>query len=251
MQKYRGRFVRAAILVAIASAALTALAGAPAQASPAPTGNQPSIIDGSTAQNPGYITRFNGHSGDYTYYCTSTLIASRWVLTAKHCLFDNDGNKMQDIDLYVGSNQANGGRHVKAASTYFYVGGDLALLELNATGGSTYSRLANSRSDARVGNTVTVYGWGSTVPYDEGQHQSPGLKKANVRISSVNSNDTYGGPSIQANYLDGGPAGGDSGGPMIANGIQVGVSSTSDRSNVCDYASVSAGRDWIRQISGV
>ncbi|MGK3207861.1 hypothetical protein [Amycolatopsis sp. MEPSY49] len=46
-------------------------------------------------------------------------------------------------------------------------------------------------------------------------------------------------------------AGGDSGGPMLDDGVQVGVCSTSDRSGTTTYGSVAAGRSWIRQVSGV
>ncbi|MEU5693576.1 trypsin-like serine protease [Actinosynnema sp. NPDC020468] len=252
MRQSHGRLVRAATLLAAGVTALSALTTATAVAAPTtPTGTSPAIIGGSTAQNPGYITRFNGHSGTYTYFCTSTLIAARWVLTARHCVFDSNNRQISDIDLYVGSNQSNGGTHVKASAVYTYGSGDLALLKLNANGGTTFAKLASGTGDARVNDAATVYGWGSTSKDNEGQNQSPVLKKAEVTISSVNSQDYVGGPSIQARTPNGAVAGGDSGGPMLDKGIQVGVASTSNRSTVTDYASVGAARSWIRQISGV
>ncbi|SFW86198.1 S1 family peptidase [Amycolatopsis australiensis] len=255
MRKSSGRFARAAAALAGSCAAFATLAAAPASATttvtPMPPGAQPSIIDGSTAQNPGYITRFNGHANGYTFFCTSTLIGARWVLTAKHCMYDNTGSRLSDIDLYIGSNSASGGVHAKASSTYVYSGGDLALIKLDTTGGSTFSRLASSSSDAQVGDAARVYGWGATQATDEGNHQSSVLKQASVQISDTYADDYFGGPGIAADTLDGAVAGGDSGGPMIDDGVQVGVCSTSDRSSTTTYAGVAAGRDWIRRITGI
>ncbi|EOD66332.1 S1 family peptidase [Amycolatopsis vancoresmycina] len=251
----RSPLARSAALLAVSCAAFATLAAAPASAgtpvTPVPSGAEPSIIDGSTAQNPGYITRFNGHANGYTFFCTSTLIGSRWVLTAKHCMYDDNGRRLTDIDLYVGSNSASGGVHAKASATYVYSGGDLALIKLNTTGGGTFARLAGSSSDAQEGDSARVYGWGATQSTDEGNHQSAVLKQASVRIADTGATDYFGGPAIAADTLDGAVAGGDSGGPMIDDGVQVGVCSTSDRSSTTTYGSVAAGRGWIRQVSGI
>ncbi|MFB9930306.1 S1 family peptidase [Amycolatopsis halotolerans] len=242
---------RALAVLTGSCAVLGAAAVTPASASPATPEAQPSIIGGSTAQNPGYITRFNGHANGYTFFCTSTLIGSRWVLTAKHCMYDNNGQRLTDIDLYIGSNSASGGVHAKASSTYLYSGGDLALIKLNTDGGSTFARLASSSNDAQEGDSATVYGWGATQSSDEGHHQSSVLKQAVVTISNTQDSDNSGGPAITASTPNGAVAGGDSGGPMVDDGVQVGVCSTSDRSSVTTYGSVAAGRDWIQQTSGV
>ncbi|OEV22723.1 trypsin, partial [Streptomyces nanshensis] len=58
--------------------------------------------------------------------------------------------------------------------------------------------------------------------------QSRYLKYANVVVTG-GCQDAYCGSAICARRGDGITAGGDSGGPMMANGAQVGVASTSDR----------------------
>ena len=58
---------------------------------------------------------------------------------------------------------------------------------------------------------------------------------------------------LYACRIDGIAAGGDSGGPMFADGRQVGVASTSVRSSVSNYTSLnnSSYRSWIRTNAGV
>ncbi|GAB3363798.1 hypothetical protein GCM10027360_29040 [Amycolatopsis echigonensis] len=74
---------------------------------------------------------------------------------------------------------------------------------------------------------------------------------ANVQVTSVDCPDGAAGVSVCATRGDGITAGGDSGGPMYANGKQVGVASTSDRQSYTAYINVTRYRDWIQSVAGV
>jgi secreted trypsin-like serine protease len=74
---------------------------------------------------------------------------------------------------------------------------------------------------------------------------------ANVQVTSVDCPDGAAGVSVCANRGDGITAGGDSGGPMYANGKQVGVASTSDRQSYTAYINITQYRDWIQSVAGV
>jgi secreted trypsin-like serine protease len=82
------------------------------------------------------------------------------------------------------------------------------------------------------------------------------LKVANVQVTGQ-STDAYGGRAIQSVGINGSAWKGDSGGPELAGGVQVGVASTvqnQDGSNTRgtnNYGSVASSRSWIRTTSGV
>nr|WP_025357110.1 trypsin-like serine protease [Kutzneria albida] len=220
--------------------AVLALA-APAAAS----GANPAIIGGSYATSGPWAARM---FVDGQQACSATIIAPTWILTARHCA--EAGNsysfRVGSLDQTTGGTVANGVDAVINPN-----GADLALIQLDQSVQATYSPLGGT-GDVSVGQTVQVYGWGATSRCgSEINCQSRRLKVASVRVNSVNSQDNFGGVSVQATYGNGITAGGDSGGPMFSNGRQVGVASTSDRQSVTDYTNITRYRTWIRQVAGV
>ncbi|GAA3491467.1 MULTISPECIES: S1 family peptidase [Streptomyces] len=225
-----------------AAVSVIALLSPTATAAPTPsaTGTQP-IIGGGYASNAPWAARLFSNGRET---CSATIIAPTWILTAKHCVSGGG------LSFRIGSlDQHSGGTTANGAQTYTH-SSDLALVRLDRSVSGTYSRLGQPGS-VSVGQSVQVYGWGATSQCgSEINCQSRMLKVANVTVTGGCS-DAYGGSAICARRGNGITAGGDSGGPMMANGSQVGVASTSDRQTTTAYTNVTAYRSWIRSVAGV
>ncbi|WIX80314.1 trypsin-like serine protease [Amycolatopsis carbonis] len=180
--------------------------------------------------------------------CTATIIAPRYILTAKHCVAESG-----TYTFRIGSlDQTAGGTTATADAITKYPGvADLAIAHLSTSVSATYSPLGRT-GDVAVRQTAQVYGWGATSQCgSEINCQSRLLKVADVRVNSITCRDYTGGIAVCANRGTGITAGGDSGGPMFASGRQVGVASTSDRSNNTAYTNITQDRSWISQVAGV
>ncbi len=176
-------------------------------------------------------------------WCSGVIIAPEWVLTARHCV-------QGTMSVRIGSvESANGGevRAVVSGNTHY----DLALLHLDSPVDTTYLPLADVDPPARA--QVSIYGWGKTCAGSSACPLSPVLKVAEVSVlTPVESRtDAYGGPVVATDFITGYATNGDSGGPMIYEGAQVGVASTADGQGFQKYSSVAAGLDWIHAITGV
>ncbi|MEV5428010.1 trypsin-like serine protease [Streptomyces sp. NPDC052701] len=237
---------------AVAAAALSLLGLAPAaaaQASAPPgapavardTAVQP-IIGGGLASNAPWAARLFSN-GRQT--CSASIIAPTWILTAKHCVSGGG------LSFRIGSlDQTTGGTVANGVSVHNHASSDLSLVRLDRSVAGTYARLGQPGS-VSVNQTVQVYGWGATSQCgSEANCQSRYLKVANVIVTG-GCRDAYNGSAICARRGDGITAGGDSGGPMMANGAQVGVASTSDRQTTTAYTNVTAYRSWIQSVAGV
>lgn len=232
---------------ALTAAAVTVLAllsptaaAAEAPAAPATKAVQP-IIGGGYANSGPWAARLFSNGRET---CSATIIAPTWILTAKHCVTGGGLSfRIRSLDQHSGGTLANGVR------TYTH-SADLALVRLDRSVPATYATLGRSGS-VRVGQSVQVYGWGATSRCgSEATCQSRYLKVANVTVTG-GCGDAYGGSAICARRGDGITAGGDSGGPMMAGGVQVGVASTSDRQTTTAYTNVTAYRSWIQSVAGV
>lgn len=229
-------------MVAGAAAVLSIAAIGPASAQPA----SPNIIGGGTVSSAPWGAQifWNDQTEFGGFECSGTIIAANWVLTAQHCL------NAPGMHVKVGSVTLGQGTQSAVDRQVASPNGDMALLHLSTAINTTYMKLASAAP--ATGDTNQIYGWGRT------QGQSPPsstLKTANVRVTGT-STDAFGGRAIASKGINGSSWHGDSGGPELANGAQVGVCSTGVNSGTNtqgtqNYASVSTNRSWIRSTSGV
>ncbi|WP_236788799.1 trypsin-like serine protease [Amycolatopsis sp. GM8] len=178
------------------------------------------------------------------FECSGTIIAAQWVLTAQHCL------NSPGMHVKVGSVTLQQGTDADVDRQLASPNGDIALLHLATPVNTTYMQLATS--DPATGSTNQIYGWGRTQGTNP---PSSTLKTANVQVTGT-STDAFGGPAIASRGINGSAWHGDSGGPELSGGVQVGVCSTgnntgSQTNGTQNYAKVSASRSWIRQNAGV
>jgi secreted trypsin-like serine protease len=227
--------MRRRILVASLAAALTSAMAVPAVANAAadPSTN---IIGGSTvASAPWAAAVFS--NGSFT--CSGTIISANYVLTARHCISGT-------MSVRVGSvNRSSGGTTRTVSSTA--TRSDLALMRLSSAISTSYMPLSSSYPP--VGSSNSIYGWGMTCY--SGCDASAVLKTATVQVTSTNATDAYGGRAIASTRVNGNAWRGDSGGPQVYNGAQVGVASTANGTNAQYYGSVAYNRAWITQVAGI
>jgi secreted trypsin-like serine protease len=225
------KFVSAAVLAVAASGMAMPMASASVE---------PAIIGGGTVGSaPWGAQVYLGSS----FNCSGTIIAPQWVLTARHCGGSGINVKVGNVNLGQGT-----ARTVDRTATS--PNGDILLLHLSSAVQTTYMKLGSA--DPATGSTNSIYGWGRT----QGSNPpSPILKTATVRVTG-SSTDAYGGRAIASVGVSGAAWHGDSGGPQIANGVQVGVCSTGNNSGTNpngtqNYASVASSRAFIRSTTGV
>lgn len=238
----------ARLALAIAGAVLTLPLFAPiASAAPPPDpdpGVTPMIIDGQLATNAPWAARL---FRDGQQFCTATIIAPTFILTAKHCV-----DPPATITFRIGSlDQTSGGTLATGIAFSGHPVADIAVVRLDRSVTATYAQLGTT-SDVSVRDTVQIYGWGATcTDQPEINCQSQLLKVADLRVQTLHGKDTFGGTAIGARRIDGISAGGDSGGPMFSGNRQVGVASTSDRDTRTFYTSVIEYRTFIQSVAGV
>lgn len=228
--------MRIRIVVASLATALTSVLAIPAAATAAPTDPTPYIIGGSTVSSAPWAAAVFSN-GSFT--CSGTIISANYVLTARHCI----GGTMS---VRVGSVNRNSGgvtRSVSSTSTRY----DLALMRLSSSVSTSYMPLSSAYPP--VNSTNSIYGWGMTCY--SGCSSSTVLKTATVRVTSTNQQDAYGGRAIGSTRINGNAWRGDSGGPQVYNGAQVGVASTADGQSRQYYGSVAFNRAWISSVAGV
>ncbi|GAA2835121.1 S1 family peptidase [Crossiella cryophila] len=217
-----------------------------ATAPPAAGDVEPFIVRGSTVtQNIPWIVSL-AYNGSHT--CTASIIAPRWVLTARHCT----QRPVANFTVRVGSlKRSSGGQTAKATRLVNYSGrNDVSLVQLDRDINTTYSRLGAAGS-VRVGSADTIYGWGA----DKSDWSGPLPENLKYATGSVASLGCAGDNTLICVRNNGEVAGGDSGGPIIVNGVQVGVCSIGHKPTQNDgfggYADITGMRSWIKQISGV
>ncbi|MDN5669062.1 MAG: trypsin-like serine protease [Renibacterium salmoninarum] len=236
----------AAAALTLSGAAVSTAAPAP-EATPAASTPSPRIIGGNAAdisQAPfAALQLVNGQAN-----CSGSQISATWVLTAKHCI---EKQSVSSMSVQLGAAKIGQGTTIKAKRALGWSGGDVALIELVSPYQNTYSKLGASTPAANTPGDI--FGWGAinTAPTYPDY-----LKTAKVTVVGTN-NSNWPGPSIVEKGDNGQALWGDSGGPLIVNGKQVGVcsgplqGSPGTISGTVMYASTVAAASWIKSTSGV
>ncbi|GLW90524.1 S1 family peptidase [Actinokineospora globicatena] len=209
------------VLISLVGAAL-ALTGAALPATASPT--QPAIIGGGYAQTGPWAVAImvNGQQN-----CSGSIIAARWVITAKHCA--NSANR-----FYIGNVDRDAGQSRTAVRSVSHPSADIILYQLNSSVSTTYVPLTTSAPT--VGSSEQVYGYGRT----ESARDSRYLKVATMRVTRVTSG------FIDATKGTGYTGPGDSGGPVLQNGKLIGVHSYGDTTaGTSGHVNVYTYRQWI------
>lgn len=254
--KNDGRFIMKLLRLAaaVSAAAALALSGAAAStAAPTPESTSasstpiPRIIGGNAADISkvpfAALQLVNGQAN-----CSGSQISATWVLTAKHCIANQSVSKMS---IQLGSATIGSGTVIKAKRALGWADGDVALIELASPYKNTYSALG--ASNPAKGAKGDIYGWGAI---DTTPTYPDYLKTAKVTVVGTN-NSNWPGPAIVEKGDNGQALWGDSGGPLIVNGKQVGVCSgplngdPGTISGTVMYASTVAAASWIKSTSGV
>ena len=279
------RLVPAAFAVAAALAVLPA--GATAQdevrpfvigGTPATAGEWPSIAALILSSQP---------SAADGQFCGGTLVGSRWVLTAAHCVVNDSGVTMpaSALDVAVGAvrlSEVTAAQRIRVSGSYpnpgyspTRFGDDVAMLKLSRDSAAPTMPIVAPEEDSLVtaGRPARVAGWGcAAIPVGSPPECPPGgypdqLQQATVTIqSNLACSSAYGSAfdadqMICAGFGSPNACFGDSGGPLtitgaagtpvLAGDVSFGDEHCAGASDRGVYGRLASFRSWIASVMAV
>ncbi|RJQ76733.1 hypothetical protein D5S17_16860 [Pseudonocardiaceae bacterium YIM PH 21723] len=159
--------------------------------------------------------------------CSGSIINANWVLTAKHC-------DRSDYVLRIGNVDYTKGESRTVAKKVLHPSADLVLYKLNAPVQASYVPLASAQP--KVGDLDNPYGFGTTETGNTSQY----LLKSNMKVDKVEA-DTFESVTVDGSWT----LGGDSGGPIMSKGVQIGVHYYGDKKGRSGHTNVATYRSWI------
>lgn len=197
MDAMRASGRRGAILFAVGISA--ALIVGPSAAKAAETPATPYIVNGTLAtigQYPFYVQVFARAAGQGTFFCGGSVVASRIVITAAHCVVGVDR-----VDVIVGSDRLGTGRRIRV-ERWVLRGynpatsqNDVALLHLSESAGVVPIKVVGPNSDYRwegAGHVLRVVGMGCTDPLSSVCNSPSGGPSTRLRHAPVDSRSDAG-----------------------------------------------------------